>query len=84
MPSTEPVFTLPTAHEGEWARASERGVRVMLGDPRSDAFHSGRRRLTIEAGGSEAPGWTTKAPPQVALIFAPFDAQELVAERLKV
>ena len=33
---------------------------------------------------SEAPGWTTKASQQVALILATFDAQELVPERLEV
>ena len=38
----------------------------------------------IEARASKAPGWTTKASRQVALILATFDAQELVPEKLKV
>ena len=47
------------------------------------------RRLPTSSASSDegadrkAPGWTTKASQQVALILATFDAQELVPERLK-
>ena len=56
---------------------SECGVTAFELLPASSVF-------VIDAGGSGAPGWTTKASQQVALISATFDAQELVPERLKV